>query len=98
MGASDWPTWWVVLAPAMMLAVMAVCMMSTRCMMGGTRERPDAHSAGGASGADPARMGSYVPARFPDGQAGFENLATAKDKVEFDKFVVERKRSAPPAA
>jgi hypothetical protein len=38
-----------------------------------------------------------VPARFPDGPAAFENLGTAKDKVEFDKFMAERKRPAPPA-
>lgn len=98
MGASDWPMWWVFLAPAMMLAFMvAVCMTTTRCMMRGARERPDAQRAEGASGADPARMGPPVPARFPDGPAAFENLGTAEDKAEFAKFMTERKRPAPPA-
>jgi hypothetical protein len=66
-------------------------------MMRGSPERPDAHRDEAGSGADLARTGPHVPARFPDGQAAFENLGTAKDKVEFDKFMAERKRPAPPA-
>ncbi len=97
MGATEWPTWWVLLAPAMMLAFMAVCMASMRCIMRGSPERPDAHRDEGGSGADLARMGSHVPARFPNGQAAFEDLGTAKDKVEFDKFMADRKRPTPPA-
>jgi hypothetical protein len=97
MGATDWPTWWVFLAPALMLGLMAVCMTSMRCMMRGSRHRPDAHRGEGAGGDELARTGPHVPARFPDGQATFENLGTAKDKAEFDKFMAERKRPDPPA-
>jgi hypothetical protein len=97
MGASDWQTWWVLLAPALMLVFMAVCMTSMRCMMRGPHRRPGGPRTEGAGDDDLVRTGPHVPARFPDGQATFENLGTANDKVEFDKFMAERKRLAPPA-
>jgi len=96
MGASDWPTWWVFLAPAMMLVFMAVCMASMRCMMRGTPPRRDVSRDEGSGGSGRARPGPHVPARFPDGHAAFEDLGTAEDKAAFDKFMAERKRPTPP--
>jgi hypothetical protein len=93
MAPSDWPVWWVLIPPAMMLALMAVCMMSMRCM---TRWRRD-DRAGNSRATDPARTGLNVPARFPEGQAALEQLGTAEDKAEFDRFVAAHKRPIPPA-
>jgi hypothetical protein len=98
MGSSDWPTWWVVLAPVMMLAFMAVCMTSMRCMMRGPRRGDDASGRARSGAADLAPMGPHVPARFPDGNAAFQDIGTAKDKAEFDRFIAEqRARPNPPS-
>jgi hypothetical protein len=102
MGSSDWPTWWVVLAPVMMLAFMAVCMTSMRCMMRGPWRGDDA-SGRARSGAadlapDHAPTGPHVPARFPDGNAAFQDIGTARDKAEFDRFMTaQRARPSPPS-
>jgi hypothetical protein len=98
MRSSDWPTWWVVLAPVMMLAFMAVCMTSMRCMTRGPWRGDDA-SGGARSGApDLASAGPHVPARFPDGKAAFQDIGTAEDKAEFDRFMAEqRARPSPPS-
>jgi hypothetical protein len=98
MAASDWPVWWVLVPPAMMLAFMAVCMMSMRCMM---RGRPEGDRAGDSRANDPTRTVSNVPARFPEGQAPLEQLGSAEDKAEFDKFMAGHKpppRGGPRAA
>ncbi len=98
MGSTEWPAWWVFLAPAMMLAFMAVCMASTRCILRGPFSRRDAARSDGSGAADLVPPGPHVAARFPEGQTAFEDLGTAKDKVEFDKFLAEhRTRPNPPS-
>jgi hypothetical protein len=97
MGATDWPTWWVLVAPAMMFAFMAVCMASMRRMMRGPYMGHDEDRADRSGAADSAPTGPHVPARFPDRQAAFEGLGTAQEKAEFDKFLTEqRARPDPP--
>jgi hypothetical protein len=81
----------------MMLAFMAVCMASTRCLMRGPYRRPDAIVGEGSGAADPVSTGPHVlPARFPDGQAAFEDLGTARDKAEFDKFLAKQRTEPNP--
>jgi len=98
MASSDWPTWWAFLAPVMMLAFMAVCMGSMRCMMRGMHGRHEPDPAEPSGRPDYARPGPHVPAHFPDGPAGFQNIGTPKDKAEFDTFMAEQKaRPSPPS-
>ena len=93
MGSSDWPTWWVLLAPVMMLAFMAACMTSMRCMMRRVHGHADADSAEAARGADLARAGPHVAARFPAGQTAFEAYRTEtlqhldREEGEFHDFL-----------
>ncbi len=97
MGASDWPTWWVLLAPAMMLVFMAVCMVSMRCMTRGTLLRRDASRDDGPGATDRAASGTHVPARFPDGPFPLKEPGAAKDKAAFDKFMAEHRRPKSPS-
>ena len=92
MGSSDWPTWWVFLAPVMMLGFMGVCMASMRCMPGMHRRHDPSH-AEEARGTDAARTGPHVPARFPDGRAAFEEYRAEtlqrldREQTEFHGFL-----------
>ena len=90
----DWPTPLVFVAPVMMLAFMALCIGCMFVMMRGMHGRHHPHAAvAGSSGADLARSGPPMPARFPEGQSAFEEyraetlLRLDQEQKDFQEFL-----------
>lgn len=91
---SSWPTWWVFVAPALMLTLMAACMAGMCAMMRRMFGRHDPNAAAPSGrGIDFAPTGPHVPARFPDRASAFEEYRAETlrrldgEQAEFHDFL-----------